>query len=134
MSQENVEIVRDCLAAFTAGGLDAAAEFWHADIDWRAVEGSVDDAGPIHGIEAMRRYAHDWLDTFDDVTFVPEELLDLGDDRVVAVQRLAGRARLSGIETELRYVVVYTVREGKIVRGREYDEKPEALKAVGLAE
>src|SRR6476660_2513933 len=134
MSQENTEIVRNSLKAFADGGLDAAAEFWHPDIDWRAIEGALDDAGEIHGTEAMRRYVHDWLDTFDNVTFVPEELLDVGDDRVVAVQHLSGRARLSGIETELRFAVVYTVRDGKIVRGREYNEKAEALEAVGMAE
>ena len=115
-------------------GLDAAAEFWHPDLNWRAVEGAVDDAGEIHGKEAMRRYAQDWFDTFENVTFVPDELLDVGDDRVVAVVHMAGRARLSGIETQLRYTVVCTVRDGKIVRGREYSEKSEALKAVGLEE
>jgi hypothetical protein len=48
-----------------------------------AVEGAIDDAGEINGAEAMRRYARDWLDTFDDITFVPEELFDVGDGRVV---------------------------------------------------
>ena len=122
------------LQAFADGGLDAMGEFWHPDIDWRAAEGAIDDAGEIHGTEAMRRYAHDWLDTFDDVTFLFEELLDAGDGRVVAVVHLTGRARLSGIETGLRYAVVYTIRDGKIVQGREYNEKAEALKAVGLEE
>jgi ketosteroid isomerase-like protein len=134
VSQENVEVVRNYLKVFTDEGLEAAAEFWHPDIDWRAAEGAIDDAGEIHGTEAMRRYAHDWLDTFDDVTFLFEELLDVGDGRVVAVQRLTGRARLSGIETGLRFAVVYTLRDGKIVGGREYFEKAEALKSVGLEE
>jgi ketosteroid isomerase-like protein len=126
--------VRNSLKAFADGGLDAAADFWHPDIDWRAMVGALDDVGEIHGTEAMRRYAQDWLETFDNITFTPEELLDLGDDRVVVVQHLTGRARLSGIETELRYAVVYTLRDGKIVRGREYGDRQEALKAVGLRE
>jgi ketosteroid isomerase-like protein len=130
MSQENVELVRNSLRAFADGGLDTAAEFWHPDISWRAIAGALDDAGEIHGTEAMRRYAQDWLDTFDNVTFVPEELLDVGDDRVVAAVHMKARARLSGIETELRYAVVYTVRDGKIVRGREYATLEQAMEAV----
>ena len=131
MSQENVEIVRESLAAYTDGGIDAAAEFWDADISWRAIEGAPDDVGEMHGPEALRRYLQDWLDMFDDVTNVPE-VLDLDDDRVVAVQHATGRARASGVQTDIRYAVVYTLRDGKIVRGREYIDRSEALEAVGL--
>ena len=58
----------------------------------------------------------------------------MGDDRVVALLHVTGRARLSGIATELRYAVVYTLRDGKILHGREYADRQEALKAVGLEE
>ena len=133
MSQENVEVVRSCLAAWGRGGPEAAAEFLDAQIEWRAAEGAPDDAGPIRGIDAMRAYAQDWLDDFDELSFEPEELIDAG-EQAVAVQRISGRAKASGIETELRYAVVYTIRDGKIVRGREYWERAEALEAAGLRE
>ena len=134
MSQENVEVVRDSFDAFAKRGLDALAKFWHPEINWRAIEGAPDDVGEMLGIEAVRRYLQDWLDMFDDITVVPEKLIDVGDDRVIAVQVTSGRAKLSGIETQLRYAVLYTVWDGKIVRGREYAELAEALKAVGLEE
>jgi ketosteroid isomerase-like protein len=133
MSQGNVEIVRDSLKALADGGLDALAEFWNPDINWRAIEGAPDDVGEMHGRDAARRYVQDWFDTFDNFTVVAEELLDAGDDRVVAVQHLIGRARQSGVETELRYAVVYTLHEGKIARVREYRDRAEALEAAGLA-
>src|SRR5512133_1673553 len=134
MSQQNVEVVRRMLQAFADGGLDAMAEFWDPDIDWRAAEGAVDDVGEMHGPVAVRRYVQDWIDTFDDFSVVAEELRDVGDDRVLAIQRVTGRAKLSGTETDLRYAVVYTVRDGKVVRGREYLSIDEALEAVGLSE
>ena len=108
------------------------ADFWAADINWRAIEGAPDDVGEMQGPEALRRYFQDWIDTFDDVSNVLEELVDVGDDRVVAVQRVTGRAKASGVRTELRYAVVYTVRDGKIARGREYIDRANALEAVGL--
>jgi ketosteroid isomerase-like protein len=134
MSRENVAIVRDSFTAFGRRGLDAMAEFWDADINWRAIEGAIDDVGEMHGPEAVRRYLQDWSDVFDNVTNVPEELLDIGDDRVLAVQHATGRAKASGVETEIRYAVVYTLRAGKIVRGREYMDRKQALEAVGLRE
>jgi len=132
MSQENVEIVRDYWKAFAAGGLDAVTEFWDPEIDWRAIEGAPDDVGEMHGREAVRLYLQDWVDMFEGLTVVAEELLEVEDQRVVAVIRVSGRAKLSGIETELRLAVVNSVRDGKIVRGREYIDREEALEAVGL--
>jgi ketosteroid isomerase-like protein len=132
MSQENVEIVGRMWQAFADGGLDALAEFWDDAINWRAIEGAPDDVGEMQGVDAMRRYLQDWVDTFEDITSVPTELLDAGDGRVIAVLHVTGRARLSGVTTELRYAIVYTLRGGKLVRGREYANRHEALKAVEL--
>src|SRR6266576_4847400 len=120
MPQENVEVVRTAFQAFADRGLDAMAEFWDPDIDWRAAEGAIDDVGEMHGPAAVRRYIQDWIDTFDDFGVVVEELRSVGDDRVLAIQRLKGRAKLSGIETDLHDALVSTVRDGKVVRGREY--------------
>jgi ketosteroid isomerase-like protein len=60
MSEENVEIVRRSFAAYDSGGLDALAEFWHPDIDWRAVEGYIDDVGLIRGPDGLRQYYRQW--------------------------------------------------------------------------
>jgi ketosteroid isomerase-like protein len=60
-------------------------------------------------------------------------LRDLGEGRVLAELQVAGRAKLSGAETDLTYAAVYTVRGGKIVRGREYKTVGQALDAAGVA-
>jgi ketosteroid isomerase-like protein len=134
MSQENVAVVRASFQAFEEGGLDAMAEFWAADINWRAMEGALDDVGEMQGREALRRYYEDWLDMFEDISVVPEEVRDVGDDRVVAVPHVTARAKASGVRTELRYAVVCTVRDGKIARGREYVDREHAVEAAGLPE
>ena len=79
----------------------------------------------------MRAYLQDWLDDFADLRFELEELIDAG-EQVVSVQRIIARARASGVATELRYATVNTIRNSKIVRGREYWPRGEALEAVGL--
>src|SRR6187551_3252012 len=134
MSQENVEIVRDAAAAFNRGDLDAWLEYWTDDIDYRAVEGALDDRGPMHGKDAVRAYFQDWLDTFDDLKAEPLELIDAADEQVVTVLRFGGRAKLSGVEADLTFAVVYTLRDGKVARGREYWTKEQALEAARLSE
>src|SRR5215211_2978770 len=98
MSQENVKTTRDAAAAFNRGDLDSWLEYCTDDIDYRAAEGALDDRGPIHGKDALRAYVQDWLDTFDDFKYEPVELIDAGEDKVIAVVRITGRAKLSGVE------------------------------------
>ena len=131
MSRENVEVVRRAFEAGARGGVDAAAEFWHPEINWRAMEGAPDDVGEFTGHDAMRRYLDDWSEMFDDGRNEPEEFIDAG-DRVVVMQHASGKSKRTGIPVDMRYAVVYTVQDGKIVRGREYATRAEALKAVGL--
>jgi ketosteroid isomerase-like protein len=134
MSQENVQFVIEAFTAYNRGDLDALSEYFADDVDHRAVEGAIDDHGPIHGKDAMRAYLQDWLEMFDDLHVEPVEMIDAGEDQVVAVLRFGGRAKLSGVEADLTFAAVYTIRDGKIVRGREYVTRDEALEAAGLPE
>ena len=133
MSQENVELVRRNYEAFAQGGLDRWMEYWSDDLDYRPAKDDFDFA-PIHGKDAMRKHIGDWIDTFDGYSFGPVELIDAGQDTVVAVERFGGRAKLSGVETDQTSGVVLTIRDGKIARCREYATRAEALEAVGLRE
>jgi ketosteroid isomerase-like protein len=103
------------------------------DIDYRAAQGALDDRGPIHGEDALRAHVQDWFDTFDDFRQEPVELIDAG-EKIISVNRVTGRAKLSGVETELTYAALYTYRDGKIAVGREYFTRAEALEAAGLRE
>ena len=133
MSGENVEIVRRYFAAYDRGGLDALAECWHPDIDWRAVEGYLDDVGLIRGPDELRQHYRQWEETFDAVRVEIEELTEAGDE-VVAQLRGVGRMKGSAAEIDVRYAVVISIRDGKIARGREYSTRQEGLEAAGLSE
>ena len=133
MSQENVEIVKVAYEAFASGGLDRWVEQFAEDVEYRAVEGAIDDWGPIEGTDALRAYFQDWIDMFDGFWMKPVELIDAGGDTVVAVERYGGRAKLSGIETDQTEAELFTIRGGKIARCREYGTRDEALEAAGLS-
>ena len=134
MSQENETTVRDAVAAFNRGDLDTWLEYFTDDVDYRAVEGAPDDHGPMHGKDALRAYVEDWRETFDDFRTEPTELIEAGEDRMIAVMRISGRAKLSGVEVDLTFAVVYTLRDGRVARGREYWTRDQALEAAGLRE
>ena len=126
------DVVRSYFRTFGSGGVDAAAEFWDPDIEWRAMESAADDVGVIRGRDALRHYYQDWIDTLADLRAEVEEILFEADDRVAVVVRNSGRGRASGAAAEGRYYVACVVRSGRIVTGREYATREQALAAVRL--
>src|SRR3954451_12758413 len=135
MSKENVGVVQAAVDAFARDGVDGWLENFTDDVDYRAAEGAIDDRGPIHGKDALRAYAEDWLEMFDDVRFEPVEVIDAGDDTVIAVMRISGRPKGTSAEAlTLSVAGVNTIRDGKIARSREYWTREEALEAAGLSE
>ena len=134
MESPNVEVVRLQFEALENGGVHAAARFWHPDIEWRAVEGAVDDIGVISGRDAMCRYYQDWLEMIDDLRGGIEEVVYDSGETLVAILYNSGRGRGSSVPIRGRYTVVYTIRDGLIVRGREYETQAQALEAARLLE
>ena len=130
MPGESSEVLRRHFAAFEFGGLDAVAEYWHPQIEWRAVKGAADDVGIIDGPDELRRYYSDWTDMLDQLSAEVEEIIFERDDRVAAVVHNSGRGRASGVPVEGRYYVACTVRDGLIVAGREFSTREEALEAA----
>src|SRR5262245_429446 len=126
----NVDVVRRQFEAIGRGGIEAAADFWHPDIDWRAVEGAVDDVGPIQGRDAMLRYYKDWVDIVEDIRAGIDRVVYDSGDTLVAVLYTSGKGRGSSVSVTGHYTVVYTIRDGLIVRGREYETPEQAMAAL----
>jgi ketosteroid isomerase-like protein len=131
MSKENVDLTRSAYDT-ARGDLDAHLEFFSLDMDYRAIEGAVDDVGVLYGREAYRKYCEDWIKTFDEFSMQPEEIIDAG-DQVVVVVHIKGRMKGSHSDVDMRLGLVWTVRDGKIVRGREYATRNQAIEATGLS-
>ena len=54
----------------------------------------------------------------------------MGPGGVVIEWRIAGTARGSGALSEMRVATDFTIADGKVVRGREYLTREEALAAI----
>ena len=130
MPPKSSDVVRAHFRTFESGGVDAAAESWHPDIEWRAIEAAADDVGIIRGRDALRLYYQDWVDTLAELRAEVEEVIFEDGDRVAVVIRNSGRGRVSGVPTAGRYYIACLVRDGQIVIGREYASRDEAIEAA----
>jgi ketosteroid isomerase-like protein len=71
------------------------------------------------------------IDVFDDWHSEDERYLDAGDGRVVFTYRVVGRGKGSGAPVDEEIAIVWTIRDGKILRGEVYQDPEEALASVG---
>jgi ketosteroid isomerase-like protein len=72
-------------------------------------------------------------EAFDDLQYHPERFIDYG-DKVVALLRVRGRGKGSGIVVERKVAHVWSLQDRKPVRVEIYLDIAEAMTAVGLSE
>jgi ketosteroid isomerase-like protein len=138
MSRENVEIVRTLAEGFQRRQHEQAFEFYDPEIEWDAsglAESMPAIAGVFHGHEGVRAHWRNWLSAWSDLHFEIEDVLEAGDDVVLLIGNQRQWGRSSGIEVEMPpYGMVFTFRDGKIVRWRIFPDQKSALEAAGLSE
>jgi ketosteroid isomerase-like protein len=134
MSRENVEIVRRLRTALNARDLDRYyLEFFDPEVEWQTSTEDP-DAATHRGLQAYRRYVGQWIESFDGLHADVEEYIDVDDDRVFTWSRFTGLGGTSGAPADWYLAIIFTIRDGKVVRGEEYFDRNEALEAAGLRE
>jgi ketosteroid isomerase-like protein len=130
MSQENVGIVRRAFAfEFDGlGGPDDAVAIFSPDFVMNPLE-----EGPSYGLDTIRDNIEHWRSAWEELEVTAEEFIEAG-ERVLVTVHHRGRGFGSGIEVEARFHLLYTLRDGKVVRQDEYAARAEALEAAGLSE
>ena len=132
MSEENVQLVRQALEALKR----------HNRTTWLAVHGDDFELIPIRdfpeagvrGPEAAWDFNLKAVEAFERVPIDDAELVDAGADKVLAHPQYEVRGKGSGANVAFDYWLVFTVRQGKILRTQWFEERVEALEAAGLSE
>ena len=131
ISEQNVETVRSVIDAINREDWDAAfqdaAPGFELDFS-RAL-------GPYRGVyklDQARRFAEDFVATFESVRIEADQLIDAG-EHVVFLGTLYYRGR-DGIEATVSGKQVWTIRDAAIERFVMYQDRQEALEAAGLSD
>ena len=132
MSQENVEILRTSIEALNRGDWDASLEHLAADFELDFSRAMGPGRGVYEGRDQLRRFLTEIVEGWESIRFEPHEFIEAGDLVLVpSTQHVKGR---DGIELSASPTMVWTIRDGAIVRAVMYQEREDALEAVGLSE
>jgi ketosteroid isomerase-like protein len=131
MSQVNIDLVRRGYEQFAATGSPA----WELLGDEVEVhDHDILDAGEYRGHAGVGQWLEDWSTAWSDFSMEPEEFIEVG-ERVVALIRMKATGRGSGVTVERQDAMVWEIgQDRKFVRIDYFNNREQALKAVGLAE
>ncbi len=133
MSQENVETFREALDAFNRR--DRAAWLALCDPELENVPPrGWPESEPIRGRVAVWGFYVEGNQPWEQSPFENVEVIDAGNEKVLADMRREVRGKASGAAVAWRYWQVSTFRKGKLLRIAWFTDRAEALKAVGLEE
>ena len=129
MSRENVELVRRAYEAFNRGDLDGMVADFAPTFEY-ASTGAIPGAGGVYrGQDGMRQFLG-WLwNDFESPRAEIGELIEAG-DQVLAELTLRGRGKQSGVEAGWDVWQLWTLHDGKMVRGEGFTSREEALEAA----
>jgi ketosteroid isomerase-like protein len=133
MSQENVEVVRRSIDAFSHGDLGGV-------LDGLAPEFEFQPSGRFMDTQRIYRGRDGWVEfwaafraAWEDIAVSIERMEDLG-SRVLTLGEMRGRGVESGIAVHAEAAWLHTINDGLIVGLRSFSTWNEALEAAGLRE
>ena len=132
MSEERVEVVRSAFAAVGRGDMDAVLRLCDEDI---VITQPVELPGvprQQRGHRGVLEAFEIWPEQWDDYRVELLRIAAAPPDKVVATTRTHGRGRQSGVEVEMDFSFVFTVRNARISEWRLFVREDQALEAAGL--
>ena len=133
MSQENVEIVRGFVEAWSAHDRERVARYLHPNAVFHsAVTDVVGET--FYGRDQIVGVLDRWEKEWSAVRFEVDECIDVDERRVVTLHTVIATGRASGVETARELGSVVEVRDGLVVSQWIYLDRNEALDAAGLSE
>jgi ketosteroid isomerase-like protein len=132
MSRENVELVARFNEILNRRDAEGAALLLDPEVEIDLSRRLL-DARVAHGRDGFLKAWADLIAPWEEHSIELEELIDLGDDRVLALERVRGKGRTSGAEVDARVARVYVIRDGLIRHITYYAERSEALRDAGVA-
>ena len=133
MAGENVERVRGWHDALNSDRGDVAAvvdDFWEPDGDYYPVR-KFPEASPRHGRAEIADFITGFMDAFS-VSWLAQEVVDVGGDRVLGRTNLRAEGIGSGVELAGDVYHCYWLRHGRFFRVEDHLTVKGALRAFGF--
>ena len=135
MSEGNLEIVRQVYEAAARRDAQTILTLYDPEVELDASAlGVTGESGDIfRGHEGLRSLFREWHEAWGEIEYDYEELIDAGEQVISVVTRHA-RGRASGVKVEQPFALLWTLRDGRVVRVVWFLNRNGALEAAAKTE
>ena len=132
----NTQVVQAAYAAFVRGDIGAILDLVDDQVDWQGViggEGVLPNAGRRQGRAAVAEFFAQVGQAYLFEQFEPREFVAQG-DMVAAIGHYRVKIKHTGAVAESAWAMVFSLRDGKITRFREFTDSAALVRAyTGVA-
>ena len=121
----NVDVVNGAYESFAVGDVPAVIAALDENVVWDSPS-PLPQRGSFRGPDGVGSFFQAVGSSWEGLKLDIQDMLDAGDD-VIAIGRGAGTLSAGGASAGYGFAHVFTLRDGKIVRFREYADPDDAL-------
>jgi ketosteroid isomerase-like protein len=129
VTDSNLEIVKKGYEALARGGFEDWLPYFDSEFEMTTPPDLASEPGTYRGQEGVRRWWEEFYEAMDEVRLEPHDFLAVGEYVVVPFE-IVTRGRTTGLETRMRAVQVWHLRDGKAIRLDVYAELEQAVAAA----
>jgi ketosteroid isomerase-like protein len=135
MSQQNVEAFKRAVAAYNRRDIDAFLEEFDPEAEWHSLVQEMfgGEHSVYRGYRGIRKGVQEIDEALTEMRVECSEIRDLG-EAIVAIGRVKGRGRASGVEIESPINWVVEFRGARVTHMRDYLDPKSALEAAGVSD
>jgi hypothetical protein len=122
------ETQKDALAATLEPMLDPEYEFVAVTSGMAALD--LEYRGRQEALAGFMTGWSEWLSAWDAFVVELDEIRELPDGRILALTSAHGRSKGAGLEIDGEHGLIFSVRDGKLLRFEQYLDRNEALEAA----
>jgi ketosteroid isomerase-like protein len=127
ISKQNVEVVERLVKAFNSRDDETVASMLAPEVEFESLTMQT-----YTGRAGLLDYRNNLDDAWAEWRTEADRFLAARSERVVHLHRVVGRGRGSDIPVAQDIAILWTLTEGRVVRGKAFLDQEEALKAAGL--
>jgi ketosteroid isomerase-like protein len=129
-TQENVQKVQQMYAAFGKGDLQTLLNSVADNVDWQVLGPKIiPQSGPHRGRKEVENFFEKVAESYDFQKFEPREFI-AQDDKVVCLGYYSAKMKKTGKFAEAELAMVFTFRDGKVVKFREHTDTAALVSAL----